>query len=410
MSQLKFHQTKLSNGLTVIGEERAGAVSTAIGFFVKTGSRDESSEIAGVSHFLEHMMFKGTEKRDALKLTFDLAAIGAQANAFTTVESTVYYAAVLPEYLPNIFEILSDMMRSTLDQTEFDTEKKVILEEIALYKDRPSHVLFEEAMAQFYLGHKAGNSVLGSTESVSGITLEQMKSYFNSRYNPANMVLSVAGAFDWNEVLALAEKYCGAWKSEPVTRVYEAHTPAMRRIEKVKAGMNTVYVSLLAPGPSVQDDESYAMQVLATVLGDVSGSKLFWRLIDKGLCDNAYLEVEEMDQTGMVYAYASCSPENLAEVESALREIISAPLDFTDEELLRAKTKIRTRVVLQGESSMRRMISCGMEWLYEGTYTKLEDDLEKYLKVDRAAIKAALEKFPLSPLTEVILAPAEISV
>lgn len=148
------------------------------------------------------------------------------------------------------------------------------------------------------------------------------------------------------------------------------------------------------------------MQVLATILGDGSGSKTFWQLVDKGLCDSAYIEVDEMDRTGMVYAYASCSPENVPTVEGVLRNIFARPLEFSDEELERAKTKIRTRVVLQGESSMRRMISVGMEWLYEGTYTKLEEDLEKYDQVSRDSITRALKRYPLEPLTEVVLSPA----
>lgn len=402
---LKFYQATLANGLTVVGESRHGAVSTALGFFVKTGSRDEKPEVAGVSHFLEHMMFKGTEKRDALKLTFDLAAIGAQANAFTTVESTVYYGAVLPEYLPNLFDILSDMMRSVLDPGEFATEKKVILEEIALYKDRPSYVLFEEAMHQFFLGHSAGNSVLGSVDTISALTVQQMREYFERRYNPHNMVLSIAGQFNWDEVLALAENHCGAWKGYPVSRDYAHHTPASRRVERTKSGINTSYLSFIAAGPAIQADESYAMQILATILGDSSGSKMFWQLVDKGICDTAYIEVDEMDQAGMVYSYASCAPERLAEVESVVRGIFKSPLDFTDEELERAKTKIRTRVVLQGESSMRRMISTGMEWMYEGRHTSLEEDLAKYAAVSRAAIEGALARYPLNPLTEVILVP-----
>lgn len=403
---LKFHKTELSNGLTIVGEERSGAVSTAIGFFVKTGSRDEIPSISGVSHFLEHMMFKGTPRRSALDLTFDLAAIGAQANAFTTVESTVYYAAVLPEYIPDIFDILSDMMRSSLDPTEFATEKKVILEEIALYQDRPSHVLFEEAMRNFYFSHDAGNSVLGSSDSISALSVEQMREYFERRYSPKNIVLVVSGAFNWSEIVALAEKHCSKWTGPEVERKYEEHAPAPKKIHKTKDGISSTYMSLIAPGPSSQSSDRYSMQVLANILGDGSGSKVFWNLIDKGLCDSAHIDAEEMDRTGMVYAYASCSPENAAEVERILLEILQNPLDFSDEALLRAKTKIRTRLVLQGESAMRRLVAVGMEWLYQNTYTPLEEELKKFEAVTRASIESSLKKFTFSPLTEVILNPA----
>ncbi len=407
MSKLKFHKAQLKNGLTVIGEERTGAVSTALGFFVRTGSRDETPEVAGVSHFLEHMMFKGTARRSALDITYDMAAIGAQANAFTSVENTVYYAAVLPEYIPDIFDILADMLRPALDKKEFDTEKKVILEEIALYHDRPSHVLFEEAMRQFFLGHLAGNSVLGSIESITALSADQMREYFDRRYSPQNIVLTVTGQFVWDEFVALAEKHCAGWTGDKIGREYQVHTPAPRRIEKTKQGINTTYLSLVAPGPSLQEEERYSMQVLANILGDSSGSRIFWNLVDKGLCDSASLDAEEMDRSGMVFAYASCSPDNISDVEERLHEIMRTPLDFTEQDLERAKTKIRTRLALQGESSMRRLVSVGMEWLYEGRYTTPEQESAKYAAVTRKTIEAALKKYPLQPLTQVVLAPAE---
>lgn len=406
MAALTFHQGKLSNGLTVIGEERAGAVSTAIGFFVKTGSRDETDEVAGVSHFLEHMMFKGTAKRSALQITYDLAAIGAQANAFTSVENTVYYAAVLPEYTETAFDILGDMMRPALLQDDFDTEKKVILEEIALYQDRPSHILFEEAMHQFYLGNKAGASVLGTTQSITKLTLEQMKAYFDRRYSPANIVLTVTGNFEWKKILELAEKNCGHWSGPTVERIYENHTPAARSVNKTKEGINTTHLSLIAPGPSIQSDDRYSMQLLSSMIGDSSGSRIFWSLIDKGLCDNSYLDAEEMDQTGMIYAYASCSPDKLDEVRSILKEILSTPMNFSEEDLERAKTKVKTRIVMQGESTMRRLTGVGMEWLYEKTYTSLEEELVRYSAVTKDSIRDAVSRYPLAPLTEVVLSPA----
>lgn len=406
MAALTFHQGKLANGLTVVGEERAGAVSTAIGFFVKTGSRDESDEVAGVSHFLEHMMFKGTAKRSALQITYDLAAIGAQANAFTSVENTVYYAAVLPEYTEEAFDILGDMMRPALLQDDFDTEKKVILEEIALYQDRPSHILFEEAMRQFYLNNKAGASVLGTTQSITDLTSEQMRAYFDQRYSPSNIVLTVTGSFEWKKILELAEKNCGHWSGPTVERVYEKHTPASRIANKTKDGINTTHLSLIAPGPSIQSDDRYSMQLLSSMIGDSSGSRIFWSLIDKGLCDNSYLDAEEMDQTGMIYAYASCSPDKLDEVRSILKEILSTPMEFSEEDLERAKTKVKTRIVMQGESTMRRLTGVGMEWLYEKTYTTLEEELARYSAVTKDSIRDAVSRYPLSPLTEVVLSPA----
>jgi predicted Zn-dependent peptidase len=406
MAALTFHQAKLANGLTVVGEEREGAVSTAVGFFVKTGSRDETDDVAGVSHFLEHMMFKGTAKRTALQITYDLAAIGAQANAFTSVENTVYYAVVLPEYTKDVFDILGDMMRPALLQEDFDTEKKVILEEIALYQDRPSHILFEEAMRQFYLNNKAGASVLGTSQSITDLTSQQMRAYFDRRYSPSNIVLTVTGSFDWQNILELAQKNCGHWIGPKVERIYENHIPAHRIAKKTKEGINTTHLSLIAPGPSLQSDDRYSMQLMCSMMGDSSGSRIFWSLIDKGLCDNSYLDAEEMDQTGLIYAYASCSPDKLDQVRDILRDILLTPMNFSEEDLVRAKTKVRTRLVLQGESTMRRLTGVGMEWLYEGTYTTLEEELIRYSAVTKDSIANAVSRYPLAPLTEVVLSPA----
>jgi predicted Zn-dependent peptidase len=177
----EMKKTVLSNGLTVVGEPNPANVSAAIGFFVRTGSRDENEQESGVSHFLEHMMFKGTATRSAEDITFQLGNIGAQANAFTSEENTVYYGAVIPEHLPAMQELLSDMLRPAIDPDEFSTEKNVILEEIALYQDRPTHVLFEKAYRTFYGTHPVGNSVLGSTDSISALTYEQMRGYFERR-------------------------------------------------------------------------------------------------------------------------------------------------------------------------------------------------------------------------------------
>ncbi len=406
MAELQFYKGELPNGLTILGEERSGAVSTAIGFFVRTGSRDEWKEVSGVSHFLEHMMFKGTARRSALEITYELASIGAQANAFTSVENTVYYAVVLPEYTRDAFDILGDMLRPALTEEDFTTEKNVILEEIALYQDRPTHILFEEAMSKFYDGHKAGSSVLGTTASISALTSTQMREYFEQRYSPSNIVLTVTGAFNWEEIIELAEKHCGHWVGPKIGRDYQPHTASEKRLTKTKEGMSTTYLSLLAPGPSIQSSDRYSMQLLSSVLGDSSGSRVFWSLVDKGICDGASIDVEEMDRTGMIYAFASCSPENLEVVENTLREILATPLEFSEEDLERAKTKIRTRLVLQGESSMRRLTAVGLEWLYEGTYTTLDEELARYSAVTKKSIAEALERYPLSPLTTVVLSPA----
>lgn len=402
----QFHQGKLSNGLQLVGELRESAESVAIGFFVQTGARDETADISGVSHFLEHMMFKGTAKRSGLDVTYDLAKIGAQANAFTSEENTVYYMQILPEYLEDGVELLADMLRPALAQDEFDTEKKVILEEIALYKDRPTHVLFEASVRQHFSDHPAGNSVLGSTESVGALTSAQMRAYFEKRYSANNLVLAVSGKANWEEFVELAEKYCSGWKSEPVSRDLRIHTPKRSELSLTKEDLQIAHCCLIAEGPSSQSELRYPAGVLSCILGDSSGSKAYWELVDKGLADTAYIDCDDMDHTGFIYGYVSAEPSRIEQVRETLRRIMSEPLKFTDEDLGRALTKMRTRLVLQGESTMRRLMAVGLEWIARKRYRTLDEEISRLAKVNRAECESMLQAVPFQPLTTVTLLPA----
>jgi predicted Zn-dependent peptidase len=400
-----FFTHTLANGLTIIGEYSPTAVSTSIGFFVRTGARDETPEVSGVSHFLEHMMFKGTASRSALDISYQLGALGAQANAFTSEENTVYYMAVLPEYLDSALELLSDMMRSALDSQEFDVEKKVILEEIALYQDRPSFMLFERAMREFFGTHQAGNSVLGSIQSITDLSRDQMKRYFDGRYSPSNMVFAISGAFEKEHIIAELERLCGHWQGTSQVRELLPHVAIPVEHTLKRAGLSRAHICLVAPGPSAQSEARYAASVLTCILGDGSGSKTYWELIDKGLADSASIDIEEMDGTGMLYAYASCSPENLDTVEATLRNILREAGTFDDEMFSRAMIKLASRLVLQGESTMRRLMSIGLDWIYRGEYQSLKDELEELKLVSRADIDQLLTQYDFQPTCALRLVP-----
>ncbi|CAE7507655.1 ptrA, partial [Symbiodinium sp. CCMP2456] len=208
--------------VTTIGAKRLevnpNAYSLATAFFVKTGSRDETPEVAGVSHFLEHMVFKGTSRRTAEDVNRELDELGAQSNAFTSEEQTVYYAVVLPELQHQIVDLLADIMRPTLRQEDFDTEKKVILEEIMKYDDQPPYGGHEKSMAAWFGEHPLGNSVLGTQDSVGNLTQQQMMSYFEQRYSPTNMTLVASGNVDFDALVEQANELCGSWKKYSVNR------------------------------------------------------------------------------------------------------------------------------------------------------------------------------------------------
>src|SRR5437762_676231 len=179
---VQFHSYVLENGLQVIGETNPAMRSAAVGFFVRTGSRDETPEVSGVSHFLEHMVFKGTKRRTALDVNRDFDQIGANYNAFTSEENTVFYAAVLPEYLPQSVDIIADILRPSLREDDFEMEKNVIIEEIGMYEDQPMWSAYDNAKKAYFAEHPLGNSILGTPDSIRALQRDQMHAYFQRRY------------------------------------------------------------------------------------------------------------------------------------------------------------------------------------------------------------------------------------
>src|SRR4051812_632402 len=212
------HSHKLPNGLQIIGESSPSARSVAVGFFVRTGARDETPEVCGVSHFLEHMVFKGTPRRTAWDVNRDFDKIGANYNAFTSEENTVFYAAVLPEYLPPALDILADILRPSLRDDDFNTEKNVIIEEIGMYEDQPMWSAYDHAKKHYFASHPLGNSILGTPESVTALTRDQMAAYHARRYVAPNITAVAAGNFEWGRFVDLLAAACGGWNGGPVAR------------------------------------------------------------------------------------------------------------------------------------------------------------------------------------------------
>src|SRR5262245_35796876 len=215
---MPFHKETLPNGLTILGETSPSARSVALGFFVRTGSRDETPEESGVSHFLEHMVFKGTPRRSAFDVNRDFDRIGANYNAFTSEENTVFYAAILPEYLPQAVDVLADILRPSLRDDDFNTEKNVIIEEIGMYEDQPNWAAYDHAKKHYFADHPLGNSILGTPASITALARDQMAAYHARRYVAPNILAVAAGQFDWDRFVDLVAKACGGWESGPVGR------------------------------------------------------------------------------------------------------------------------------------------------------------------------------------------------
>ncbi|MGC8638869.1 MAG: M16 family metallopeptidase [Isosphaeraceae bacterium] len=404
---MTFQHTTLSNGLEVIAEINDQAHSVAAGFFVKTGSRDETSDLAGVSHFLEHMTFKGTPRRDALTVNRDFDKVGAKHNAQTSEEDTFYHVTCLPEYLPPAFDVLADILRPTLREDDFETEKKVIIEEIRMYLDNPMSVAYEAAKTTHFGKHPLGNSILGTVESIAALKLDQMREYFARRYSPANIVLGFAGKADWSQLVNLAQRHCGHWQGGPATRqAVPAHgTRACRQILREEDQQQTVVG--VCDAPPLETEDRYAAHLLATILGDHTGSRLYWTLIDPGLADGAELSYQDYNQAGTFFTFLSCEPEetqeNLVRIAEVYRAVMSSGV--TDEELTQAKNKVMARSVLRSERPMGRLASLGFHWMYRRAYLTLEDELEAFSKVSLADIRRLLRDYPLWPLTIVSVGP-----
>jgi len=374
---------------------------------VKTGSRDEGAEVAGVSHFLEHMMFKGTATRNSQQVNEEFDEMGAKNNAFTSNEVTCYWAQVLPEFSERALGLLSDMMRPSLRVDDFDMEKKVILEEISLYLDRPAHVLFEAVMADHFEKHPMANSVLGTKDSVGGLSREQMKTYFDSRYGPGNMVLAASGKIDFDEFVRQAEKHCGTWSPVNVQRHYSDPVLREKRRHLQDAKLKRHYIAGLCPGPSAQDESRYAAMVLSDVLGDHEGSRLFWALVEPGLADEADFSFYPHDHTGSFLVYASCDPERAQHVEQILlgelQKVVQEGL--SEEEVQRSKNKIESATVVQGESPLGRMRGLASRWTYNREYRSLEEDLALLESITMKDLVAVAEASRFKPMTITTLGP-----
>lgn len=408
-SALEFMQATLENGLTVIAEVNPEAKSVALGYFCKTGSRDETPEIAGVSHFLEHMLFKGSATRDALQVSLEFDQMGAQYNAYTSEENTVYYAVVLPEFAPRLLELWTDLMRPALRQEDFDTEKQVILEEIALYEDRPNIMLFDWGRARYFAGHPLGNSVLGTTRSIAALTRDQMAAYQARRYAPSNLVLTLAGKVDWERTLAQVQELTATWAKGQAGRDYPDLHPAVGELREPYPKATQTYLALLAPGVSAQDPRRYAANILANILGEEGNSRLFWALSDKGLVESVGAGVEEADRAGLFYIYAQTDPANEEAVKAVLRDELGRleREGVRPEELERAKNKLATALVFAGETPMQRLMSVGIHYLYNQTYEPLSEVARKVEAVTLADINALLETRPFSRSFIYSLVPAQ---
>lgn len=399
-SDARFRTHRLDNGLQIVAQEMPDLESVSLCFFVRTGARDEHDpSLFGVSHFLEHMMFKGTAHRTAEQITLDFNSMGAEFNAFTSTEQTVYYARILGEYLPKAVDLLSDMMRPRLDEADFTLERNVILEEIARSEDVPMSQAYRKLIQTYFSGHPLGHDVLGTRQSIGELRVEQMRAYHQRRYPANNMVLAVAGNFEWERLLDLAQQHVAGWQRGEEGRAAAPFVPEAARAKVVVKPQQKQQVVLLAsPSIGIEDPDIYAAELAAMVLGDSTGSRLFWNIYQKGLAETAAASISAFDHTGMLVAFMSTTPEHApAVLELARAELKGLEDDGVQEdELRRAKDKLISRTVLDGDSSYSRMQSLAYTWVAEGRLRSIQDEMDAIEAVTVEDVRRTLARFPIS--------------
>lgn len=396
----RFYTQRLPNGLQLLGQRMPDLESVSVCFFVRTGARDEHDPaLFGVSHFLEHMVFKGTERRDTERITLDFNLMGAEFNAFTSVEQTVFYARILNEYLPNAMDLLSDMMRPRLSADDFAMERNVILEEIARAEDVPTGQAYRRLMQSYFSGFELGHDVLGTKESIREMTVEQMRAYHAQRYGANNMILAVAGNFDWAQFVALAEQKCGDWNSGEEGRSAPTFAPERPVSTVVVKPQQKQQLMLLAcPSVSFEDDDLYAAQLAVMALGDGVGSRLFWNIFQKGLAESASASLSPFDNTGMLLSFISTTPDHAPAVLELVRAELKGLQDdgVHEDELRRAKDKLISRTVLDGDSAFSRMQELAYTWVAEGQTRSIEDEMARIEAVTLADIRRVLDRYPVT--------------
>ena len=408
---MEFKKKELANGLCVIGEVNKSAKSAAVGFFVKTGARDESLQINGVSHFLEHMLFKGTERLSAFEVNEAFDKTGAEFNAATGEEYTIFYAKVLPEYLAEITELWIELMRPALRDEDFDIEKNVIKEEIAMYKDLPSFDVMDRCRRLHFDSHPCGNSVLGSEESITNLTSKQMRDYFVKRYAPNNMVLACAGHFDWEQICSIGEKSCGRWERQDAGREL-GDWPGSKKKERIeKANLVREHICLMSHGVSVKDPRRFAAALLGVIVGDDVGSRYFWELVDKALAEAAAMQYGAMDGTGVFHSYIRCSRENVTKVLDTIEGIFSSLSKdgISEEELQKSKNKTLSALVLKNELPMGRLLDLGFNWMYLEEYRTIEEDIHSIKAVTVDDVYSLIEQFDMGEFTQLSIGPVQNS-
>ena len=412
MEKRMFDHWTLSNGLHVVGERLPYLRSVSIGVWLRVGSMMETPAENGLSHFLEHMVFKGTEKRSTRDIAEEMDAVGGQMNAFTGKDCTCFYAKVIDEDLPLAVDILSDMtLHASLDETEFNKERGVILEEISMEEDSPEDVV-HELLSRIQFGDQAaGMPILGPAEQIAAYTRDDLANYRARHYHPENCVVALAGNYDPEQVLALMQQYFGEWKKSGQRQTVPPMQPVPGQKAAREKDTEQLHICLGYPGTFLGSDELYPMSVMNNLLGGAMSSRLFQKIREEmGMAYSIYTYPSTYVGCGTFAVYAGVSPKNgHAVLDETLKQLDLLCRDgVTEKEFREAKNQLRGSYLLGLESPGSRMQSMGRGQLHLDRCMTPEETVAKIEAVTIESVNAVARRiFSNAPCISVVGKQAE---
>ncbi len=370
-------RTVLPNGLVVVSEEMKHVRSVSIGIWIRTGSRHEDPEVNGISHFVEHMVFKGTKSRSAEDIARTVDSIGGNLDAFTAKETICFNVKVLDEHLGLAMDVLSDLvLNPTFQEDDIRKERGVIIEEIKMDEDNPDYLVHEIFVQNFWKNHPLGRPILGTKDTVRKFERSLLFDYYGARFLPGNMVISAAGNIDHDELVTLVQGRFGDLK--PLANVVsdEPPKPQPKIVMKNKKSLEQVQICLGVPSYSISHAKRYSSFVLNTLLGGGMSSRLFQNIREKqGLAYSIFSELNPYRDTGMLTVYAGTSKDSAAKVVNSIvrefRELKANPV--SGDELERAKAQLKGSLMLSLESSMARMSNLARQEMYYEKFTTMNE-------------------------------------
>ena len=375
---MHFDRITLPNGLRIIGEYIPHFRSVSVGLWIGAGSQYETRAQAGMSHFIEHMVFKGTTSRSARDIAEQMDEVGGHLNAFTSKECTCFYAKVVDEHVRLAMDIISDLcVRPIFDAAEMEKEKGVVLEEIDMAEDTPEDLVHELLMLAHFGDQNVARPILGTEDSVNSFTREQVLEYWKQMYRPENAVLAVAGSYRWDEIVAMAREFLGEW-DKGCFIMPEFHTdivaPAFLRREK---DIEQANICLGFPGLMSGHDKGYELSLFSSVYGGAMSSRLFQKIREEsGLAYSVYSYPNSYTDCGMLSVYAATGPENACAVTDMIMAETAKLVEdgLTRDEFNKAREQLKSGYILGQESTSSRMQAAGRRLLLLGT-TRSEDEV-----------------------------------